>query len=710
MDGNTGGVMGRNLMGRKSVTVGVIVAAIVLGWAFQAPDDAKTQLEKAKYLMETRGDLKGAIKAFQKIIMDFPKERATAAEAQLSLGICYEKLGGQEAREAFEKVIADYPEQTKAVKAAREKLAVLQADRISPVKDESSMRLRQVWAGVDANSLAAISPDGKYFAYSKNACEDMYIRNVETGETRQITHEADTKKYSEFACFTPAWSPDGTQIAYCWFNKTGFWEMRAVDVRTSQFRIIYSDKENQVDAIYDWSRDGKFILARGKANHPLLVSVEGGAVKILLEGRSNVRHAKFSPDRTFVVFDHAGEKAIWEKDISIVEISSGRKTALVKHPADDSLLGWTPDGSSILFASNRSGTVDLFSLVLNKGKWQDQPQLVKSEIGSSESVGISSQGTLFYPVDNRATDVFSAKIDVKTGKMISPPRKISLSYEGKNDSPKLSPDGTHVAYLSNRGPQTAMSKVSANTIVVQTLASGKETEYKLPLFIPTFYDLIWSADNRQLFFIGHDAERKLYLYRMEVNTGAYAKLIEEVVKGSSCVSSDGKDVFLLSVSPTWRSSIQRQSLAGGTKETIFTDPAMLFRPTLSPDDKRLVFLARPRSAEQTIEKIVLMPAEGGSSRILLENSGSNSVFYHIDWTPDSQNVLLSKFGSDENHHLWIMPLDGSPVRETELKAKRLRSLSLRAEDGLVIYAAGEFSSNNQIWAIENLLPKKTAAK
>jgi len=707
-------------MERKSVLVGVLAAAIVLGWAFQAADDAKIQLEKAKYLMETKGDLEGAIKAFQKIIADYPKDRAAAAEAQLSLGICYEKLekrGGQEAQRAFEKVIADYPEQTGAVKAARERLDAMRA-AAGPAADAGGRpRLRQVWAGDDANSLAAISPDGKYFAYSKNACEDMYIRNIETGETRQITHEADTKEYSEFACFRPAWSPDGAQIAYCWFNKAGFWEMRAVDVRTGQFRRVYSHKEKEVDAIYDWSRDGKFILAAadaaagGKALDVLLVSAEGGTVKILLEGRSDVRHAKFSPDGTFVVFDHAGAEAAWARDIAIVEIAGGRETALVKHPADDSLLGWTPDGSGILFASNRSGTVDLFSLALNKGKWQDQPQLVKSEVGSTESVGISAQGTMFYAVDSRATDVFSAKIDIITGKVISPPWKISLSYEGKNDSPKLSPDGTRVAYLSSRGPQTLVSRLMANTIVVQTLASGKESDFPMPFAIATMYNLTWSADSRQVFFSGVDGEKKWYGYRLDVSTGARAKLMEEEIRGSSCVSSDGKDIFLISSSSRQEGSIQRQSIARGTKETIFTAPAFLNQITLSPDNKRLAFrLMILPPGEQSTFQVVLLPAEGGNPRILLENSGSNSVFYQLGWTPDSQNVLLSKFGSDENHHLWIVPLDGSPARETELGAKRLRSFSLRAEDGLVIYAAGDISSDNQIWAIENFLPKKTTAK
>ena len=43
--------------------------------------------EKAKYTMETKGDLMGAIKLFNHIIGKYTKEREYAAKAQLRIGI-----------------------------------------------------------------------------------------------------------------------------------------------------------------------------------------------------------------------------------------------------------------------------------------------------------------------------------------------------------------------------------------------------------------------------------------------------------------------------------------------------------------------------------------------------------------------------------------------------------------------------------------------
>ena len=57
------------------------------------------------------------------------KDESLAAKAQLRIGICYEKLGSQEARKAYQRLIADYPGQKEEVALARDRLARLADDR-----------------------------------------------------------------------------------------------------------------------------------------------------------------------------------------------------------------------------------------------------------------------------------------------------------------------------------------------------------------------------------------------------------------------------------------------------------------------------------------------------------------------------------------------------------------------------------------------------
>ncbi|TET23633.1 MAG: tetratricopeptide repeat protein, partial [Candidatus Aminicenantes bacterium] len=96
---------------KKTFIFIAFTAAIFMAFGFQNSSEHKVLFEKAKFTMETKGDLKGAIKLFSEIIKKYPDEREYAAKSQLYIGLCYEKLGLKEAQKAFQKVVDNYPDQ-----------------------------------------------------------------------------------------------------------------------------------------------------------------------------------------------------------------------------------------------------------------------------------------------------------------------------------------------------------------------------------------------------------------------------------------------------------------------------------------------------------------------------------------------------------------------------------------------------------------------
>jgi tricorn protease len=64
---------------------------------------------------------------------------------------------------------------------------------------------------------------------------------------------------------------------------------------------------------------------------------------------------RFSPDGRYVAYDVAQQRGAAERDIFVMALARSTETTLVKHPADDRLLGWSPDGKYILFSSDRTG-------------------------------------------------------------------------------------------------------------------------------------------------------------------------------------------------------------------------------------------------------------------------------------------------------------------------------------------------------------------
>src|SRR4030042_2453712 len=99
-----------------------LAVAVCAASALQNSSDHKVLFEKAKFTMETKGDLKGAIKLFEEIIKKYPNERDYAANALLYIGMCYEKLGKSEARSAYSRLLQDSGDQAQPVKEARSRL------------------------------------------------------------------------------------------------------------------------------------------------------------------------------------------------------------------------------------------------------------------------------------------------------------------------------------------------------------------------------------------------------------------------------------------------------------------------------------------------------------------------------------------------------------------------------------------------------------
>ena len=62
---------------------------------------AQKLLSEAIYQEEVNGDLDEAIKTYQLILNKYPDNRKVSAEALLHLGMCYEKLGLDQARQTY---------------------------------------------------------------------------------------------------------------------------------------------------------------------------------------------------------------------------------------------------------------------------------------------------------------------------------------------------------------------------------------------------------------------------------------------------------------------------------------------------------------------------------------------------------------------------------------------------------------------------------
>jgi len=150
---------------KKSIIFPLI--ALALSIVLSPPDTAAQKSQSADVLLgaalhqeEVEGNLEAAIETYKKLLAEFPGNRPLAAQAQLHLGLCYEKLGLKQAQEAFQKVVENYPEQSEAVKAARTRLAAI-VGKSGEASNQKSTKLLLSGTG----SGGKLSPDETQVVY-----------------------------------------------------------------------------------------------------------------------------------------------------------------------------------------------------------------------------------------------------------------------------------------------------------------------------------------------------------------------------------------------------------------------------------------------------------------------------------------------------------------------------------------------------------------
>jgi signal transduction histidine kinase len=83
--------------GKWQRVVGLLTIVLLCAGSLASQQAKKSSAERlyAEALMkkDADGDLQAAIKLFTKVVTDYPNDRKTASQAQLQIGLCYEKLG-----------------------------------------------------------------------------------------------------------------------------------------------------------------------------------------------------------------------------------------------------------------------------------------------------------------------------------------------------------------------------------------------------------------------------------------------------------------------------------------------------------------------------------------------------------------------------------------------------------------------------------------
>jgi len=697
---------------KSIVCVGlVLVVAFVLAGAGQ---QSAEQLYKAGlYEEEVGGNLQKAIEIYQDILKRFPDNRGIAAMAQLHIGLCYDKLGASEAEKAFQKVLDNYPEQSEAVREAKEKLVVFQKVRGSAKVNEGEFRIRRIGP---LEVLGAPSPDGNLISCVDWDTGDLALYEVASGKKHRVTNKGSWAVSGDFA-EESSFSPEGKSIAYNWYNSKDLrYDLRTINTDGTGQNVLYGGEDVNYIWPCGWTPDGKHILAivtnNERVSRIALISASDGTARTIKDLKSGAPgKLSLSSDGQWIAFAYPNEVP-WrtsseKRDIYLLAVDGGHEVPLVAHPADDSLLGWTPDGKSILFSSDRSGTWDAWIQPVKNGDAGGDPQLIRRDFGDPKIVpmGFTRDGSFYYGIRISLDDIYILSLDPATGGPTAPAEKTALRFEGSNSCPCWSPDGDYLAFTSVR----SQGRSEPGVLCIKSMISGEEREVHPA--IKEFDTVAWFPDRKFILVRGVVEGRRLGLFRVDIATGkAEACLILDDMGGfhGPVLSRDGKRIFY--DLDDWKNDtfrIMSYDLETKQKKELIRSSRQIIHYDQSPDGKWLAFKER----EEGVGCLRSIPSEGGEKRTFLrleKGEGINGIV----WSPDGRYIYYSKWeeGSSKSEacSLWRIPAEGGRSEKFDLTMDGLGKLSFHPDGSKLAFNSWRIES--EAWVMENFLPADRAKK
>lgn len=222
-----------------------------------------------------------------------------------------------------------------------------------------------------------------------------------------------------------------------------------------------------------WSPDGKNLayVSFEKGNSAIYMQNVSTGSRELISGGKGINGApSFSPDgrRMAMTLSRSGNPEIYVRDRA-----TGRLTQLTQHWAIDTEAVWSPDGKYIYFTSDRGGKPQIYRIKPTGGT----PERVTLEGSYNARASIAPDGRRIAVAHGKGNEYRIAVWDIETE------RFTILTPGVLDESPSFAPNGSMVLYATREGTRGVLSAVSADGSVRQRLILS-EGDVREPAWSP----------------------------------------------------------------------------------------------------------------------------------------------------------------------------------------------------------------------------------
>jgi DNA-binding winged helix-turn-helix (wHTH) protein/Tol biopolymer transport system component len=501
-----------------------------------------------------------------------------------------------------------------------------------------------IWGGppkkiAERSESGSVSPDGKTIALLRSnwfSRTDLYLTNAEGNQERKVA------EISGYVFAPPAWSPDGSRLAY---PKAIFWpgysdekvELESYELKSGRTETILSDYRLQ-DAVA-WTHDGRllFSLSEEPPNQ-----VESNIWALHIDARTGKpagrpERVTSGPDaKPLESVSTDGRRMAFVRTnivptVYITEVNPRTKTiAPLQRLTMDELQNrpyeWTPDGKTVLYVSNRDGGSHIFRQDVDSAT----PELVVGAPHSAIILRLNPEGTeIFF-----TSELSKAESKESDGQ----PETQTVKADAKNPA---DPDASH----QFRSRLVRMMRVPLAGGTPQVLFEE-----------PGINNFQCARAPARACLFSKFVKGAMLFFKFDPSSGARKEWISVPAE-----------------SPEWEG----------------------YNWTLSPDGK-MVALCKGKTHVSTNADVRLVPLEGGSEKVLHVTGWAG--LSTIDWAADSKSLWASARLGGETRTLVNIDLQGHAKPVLEEKTPHV-GWAIPSRDGkrlAILEAAGD----SNVWLLE----------
>lgn len=223
------------------------------------------------------------------------------------------------------------------------------------VMDYDGARNKKITANGSINRSPAWSPDGKMIAFV----------SLRSGSPRLMLVNSDGVLKPAFPqsgelTGAPAWSPDGRLVA---FTSARDGNSEIYTLRVSDGALARLTRHDAIDTSPAWSPDGRaiaFTSDRGGSPQIYIMDSSGGSVRRLTSELSYCDAPSWSVGPNEAIAFTARVPGGF--DIFSHDIKTGTLNRLTTGGGINEYPRWSPNGRHLVFASNRSGAMDIYTM------------------------------------------------------------------------------------------------------------------------------------------------------------------------------------------------------------------------------------------------------------------------------------------------------------------------------------------------------------